>query len=117
MMLNERVFGPQRLYPAEPGWRMAFFRDGPEQFEFYPVVFWALVVEEFDEWDDGLIHSHIAPVVIEDGRPCDSAMDDDTFYSLFAPGEELAPDDLAEREDYFEAKKRQSKRPTAEEER
>lgn len=39
------------------------------------------------------------------------------FAALFAPGEELAPDDLAEREDYFEAKKRQSKRPTAEEER
>lgn len=96
-MLNARIFGPQQLYPAEPGWRAAFFREGDEPFEMAPVIFWALVVEEPDEeWDGGMVHSHIAPVILEDGAPSHGAMDDLDFYALFAPGEEVTDEDRRE---------------------
>lgn len=106
-MLNARIFGPQQLYPAEPGWRAAFFHEGDEPFEMAPVIFWALVVEEPDEeWDGGMVHSHIAPVILEDGAPSHGAMDDLNFYALFAPGEEVTPIDQAAREGWLASRKR-----------
>ena len=80
-MLNARIFGPQQLYPAEPGWRAAFFREGDEPFE-------------------------MAPVILEDGAPSHGAMDDLDFYALFAPGEEVTPIDQAAREGWLASRKR-----------